>query len=61
MAQNTNDSPTRLNEDDARQHYLATDAELPQQLVGSRMEREFYLDDVVSDLLISSHIPQSRS
>jgi hypothetical protein len=48
-------------QDDVGTQVLITAADFPEQLFGSRMERETYLDNIVNEMMISSHIPQSRS
>jgi len=60
MTQNGNTRYPKPIRDDARQLFLMVHAKLPEELVGSRMERESYLDHVSSEILLASQFPQSR-
>jgi hypothetical protein len=60
MTQTRNTRYPKPNKDEARQLFLAVHVKLPRELVGSRMERETYLDSVSNEMLMTSRIPQSR-
>ena len=60
MTQNGNTRYPTPERDDVRQLFLAVHVRLPEQLNGSRMERETYLDHMSSEILLTSRFPQSR-